>query len=411
MKKSLLGGTALVGALVICGAGALAAEAPEWQFSGNMNFQFYWIEQDYNTALLEASGTTTGGDPVSHLWISARNNPNAPGFQDHGWYFGVDEAELALNVSGTADNGLNYGFKVESQTNTTDTLTADEARISLSGAWGTLQLGDEDGVEDTMNYGGEDLLGAAGGFDGDFDDVLLRNYRLFTGQQQWAAPAFPSIAGDTGDSTKVTYYSPRFAGLQVGASVTPTPNQGDTFKSDRGWEDHYGIGTKYDFSFGDLLIRASAVYSAASSTVTWLNDTAAWSVGGSVGWGPFSLGGNYTDNSDSGTWTIADGDELPSESSYWDVAAGFETGSMYFSAGYFSSKREFAGLDDSTMKTFSLTADYTAAPGLGFYAEIDYITDEYFGGDIDDFSWCDDLGVNQCSNDATVFIMGVSVAF
>ena len=38
--------------------------------------------------------------------------------QGHDWYFGVDEAELALNVSGTADNGLNYGFKIEIQVNT-----------------------------------------------------------------------------------------------------------------------------------------------------------------------------------------------------------------------------------------------------------------------------------------------------
>ncbi len=418
MKKSLLGGTALVGAAVIAGAGALAAEAPEWQLGGNMNFQFYWVEQDYNTALLEASGTTTGGDPVSHIWVSARNNPGASGFQDHAWFFGVDEAELALNVSGTADNGLNYGFKVEIQTNTSDGVVADEARISLSGAWGTLQLGDEDGAEDIMNYGGENLMGAAGGFDGDFDDVLLRNHRLFTGQQQWAAPSFPTIAGDTGDSTKVTYYSPRFSGFQVGASITPTPNRGDSFKSDRGWENHYGIGANYDFSFGDLLIRASAVYSAASSTVTWLNDTAAWSVGGTVGWGPFSLGASFADNGESGTRTMSAGGDLTSESSYWDVAAGFETGSMYFSLGYFSSTREFNGptaalysMGDSSMETVSLTTDYTLAPGLGLYAEIDLISDKYFGGGMGNNSWCDDYGVNQCTNEATVFIMGASVSF
>ncbi|MCH8135941.1 MAG: hypothetical protein IIB77_08195, partial [Proteobacteria bacterium] len=49
---------------------------------------------------------------------------------------------------------------------------ADEARIQLSGNWGTLQLGDEDGAEDSMNYGGENLMGATGGFDGDIGDVL-----------------------------------------------------------------------------------------------------------------------------------------------------------------------------------------------------------------------------------------------
>ncbi len=418
MKKSLLGGTVLAGAAMLAGVDALAAEAPGWQLSGNMNFQFYWIEQDYNTAFLEDSGTTSDGDPVSHIWVLALNNPNSPGIQDHGWYFGVDEAEIVLNVSGTADNGLNYGFKIEFQANTSDSLNADEARISLSGSWGSLLLGDEDGAEDVMNFGGEDLMGATGGFDGDLDDVLLRNHRLFAGQQQWAAPSYPTIAGDTGDSTKISYYTPRFSSFQLGASVTPTPNQGDSFKSDKGWESHYGIGANYDNSFGDLLIRASAVYSMATSNAIWINDTSAWSIGGTVGWGPFSLGANYTDNGDSGTRTLDGGDGLESESSYWDVAAGFETGRYYFSAGYFSSKREFAGptavdwtMDDSTMQTFSLTVDYTAAPGLGFYAEIDLITDEYFGGDIDDFEWCEEYGVNQCSNDATVFIMGASVTF
>ena len=88
--------------------------------------------------------------------------------------FGVDESELQLNVSGTADNGLNYGFKIEINANTSDGTVADEVRLQLSGGWGTLQMGDEDGAEDIMNYGGENLMGATGGFDGDQDDVLLR---------------------------------------------------------------------------------------------------------------------------------------------------------------------------------------------------------------------------------------------
>ena len=106
--------------MIFAGASALAAEAPEWQLSGNMNFQAYWVEQDYNTAFLVSSGTTSGGDPVSHIWVEALIDPVSPGIQDHSWYFGVDEAELALSVWGTADNGLGYGLKVEIQANTTD---------------------------------------------------------------------------------------------------------------------------------------------------------------------------------------------------------------------------------------------------------------------------------------------------
>ena len=47
MKKGLLGSTALVGVVAVAGGAAWAAEAPEWKLSGNMNFQFYWVDQDY----------------------------------------------------------------------------------------------------------------------------------------------------------------------------------------------------------------------------------------------------------------------------------------------------------------------------------------------------------------------------
>ena len=394
MKKGLLGSTALIGATALMAGAAGAAEAPTWKLTGNANFQIYNIDQNF-LAFTSATGTISG---FPATLVTATILPVASGqHQDHGWYFGVDEAELQLNVSGTADNGLSYGFKIEINANTTDGAVADEARLELSGSWGTLQLGDEDGAEDIMNYGGEDLMGATGGFDGDFDDVLIRVRRVIGGVDAMGiAPSYPTIAGDTGDATKVTYYSPRFSGFQVGASVTPQPSlAGDNFKMDSGlFEDHYGIGANYDNSFGDLRIRASAVYSAASSTITGVEDISAWSVGGIVGFGAFSVGANYTDNGDSvSVW----GPNV--ESSYWDVAASFETGPIYLSAGYFASERTISNdgaPGDSTFTTVSLTADYSVAPGLGVYAEIDLIEDEYFG---------------IFTNDATVLIMGANVSF
>ncbi|MBE9556630.1 MAG: porin [Proteobacteria bacterium] len=384
--------------------------------TGNANFQFYYVDQDFNTSVDASSWSNSPADIGSWAVYATDGNP---GLQDHGWYFGVDEAELQLNVSGAADNGLNYGFKIELNANTTDNAMADEVRLQLSGGWGTLQLGDEDGAEDVMNYGGENLMGATGGFDGDYDDVLFRNFETYNGVEQMAAPSYPTIVGDTSDATKVSYFSPRFSGFQVGASLTPTPQSGDGFKSDKAWENHIGIGANYDNTFGDLRIRASAVYSGASSTTSpntdfLLNDISAWSVGGIVNWGAFGLGANYTDNGDSGMWDLSN-EGRTSESSYWNVAASFETGPLYFSAGYMSSVRDYSGTDpyyvaapDSTFENIALTVDYTMAPGLGIYAEVDLISDEFIGGG----AVCEDNwgGIN-CSNDATILIMGANVSF
>ncbi len=450
MKKGLLATTALVGAGALGGGAALAAEAPEWKLGGNMNFQLYWADPENSGTKVGAGATKTFDAGATKVWLDRIQvwDTNDTGFQEHGWYFGVDEAELALNVSGAADNGLKYGFKIEIQVNTNDTKVADEARIQLSGDWGTVQLGDEDGAEDIMNYGGENLMGATGGFDGDQDDYLFRaggdvthaeflinddQTTLFhiTSQNgnslSLAAPSYPTIAGDTSDKTKITYYSPRFSGFQVGASITPTPNNGDNFKSDGSWENHYGLGANYDATFGNLHLQASAVFSSAANADEEFEDYSAWSVGGIVGFGPFSIGANYTDNSDSGqplVWDDGTNRFEPTgiETSSWNVAASFDTGPMSFAVGYFAGNIDWgtyysgAGLNgalgwvdggsgEGDFTTISLTADYKMAPGLAVYAEYDMIDDEtgiepgvFFGGVPSD-------------NSMSLFILGVNVSF
>ncbi|MBE9558309.1 MAG: porin [Proteobacteria bacterium] len=468
MKKGLLGSTALISAVAMISGTASAAEAPTWKLTGNANFQFYWVDQDASgtgAATWDdgdetwAVGTKVGTSSTGSqklLWPLGMYETGAAGVQEHDWYFGVDEAELQLNVSGTADNGLNYGFKIEINANTTDNTVVDEARLQLSGGWGTLQMGDEDGAEDIMNYGGENLMGATGGFDGDQDDYLYRagGGVISASHASWtstdgtkffqielvgddasmnlAAPSYASIAGDTSDQTKVSYFSPRFSGFQVGASITPTPNNGDNFKEDGDWENHIGLGANYDNSFGDLRIRASAVYSTRSNVaqgngpdgITDLYEgVSAFSVGGIVGWGPFSLGANYTDNGDSGQpivqdWVAGAYATAPIETSYWNVAAGFETGPMYFSVGYFASTLEFGPFDDSTYEHLALTADYTVAPGLSAYAEINMISDELLGGGISDV-WIEGdpepiagPGYSlSSSNDTTSLVLGMNISF
>ncbi|MCK5274877.1 MAG: porin, partial [Alphaproteobacteria bacterium] len=194
----------------------------------------------------------------------------------------------------------------------------------------------------------------------------------------------------------------RFSGFQVGASLTPVvetrkggpgTDEGDEGpKADGDFENAIGLGANYDNSFGSLRVRASAVYATASSNLTGIEDVSAWSVGGIVGFGPFSVGANYTDNGESAR-VVGSG----VESSYWNVAASFETGPIYLAAGYMASSLEGTGFED-TMETISLTADYSVAPGLAVYGEIDLISDEY------------DLGPTV-TNDATIFIVGANVSF
>ena len=371
MKKGLLGSTALIGATALMAGAAGAAEAPTWKLSGNVNFQVYVPDQDI-TLFQTANGKITDSGTIA----------TADLIQDNALFFGVDESELKLDVSGTADNGLNYGFKIELNANTDDGAAADEARIQLSGGWGTLQLGDEDGASDIMNYGGENLMGATGGFDGDGDDVA----------SSIASFLFPDLTGDTSDSTKISYYSPRFSGVQVGASYTPTRGSGDvTTGDDQVFQQNIEAGANYDNSFGGVRVRASGVFVSASyEGGNAIEDISAFAVGGILGFGPFSVAASYADNGDSGSVVGSGFDDT-----YWNAAASFETGPAYFSVGYIQRTFEQTGFADFEPSAIAVTADYTVAPGLGVYAEF-----VAYDGD------------NATpSIDANVFILGVNVSF
>jgi hypothetical protein len=377
---------------------AHGAEAPVWELSGDVNFQIYAVDQKHD------------GSPGAALGPDLDNDGNTDATQTQAYYFGVDEAELQLHVSGTADNGLNYGFKVEINANTDDGRMADEVRLQLSGRWGTVQLGDEDGAEDIMNYGGETIMGATGGFDGDHDDVLVLDFEQFS-------PRRPDLFADSGDATKISYFTPRLGGFQAGVSITPTMTEGDAFKTDRDYEDHYGVGINYDKGFGDLRLRASAVYAMMYRTAvfeaTWpgSHNPNSWQVGAVVDWRGFAIGAGYGFNKDSNL--IAPVGIVPPDPAdewwdgskdywFWDVAVGYGAGPLYLSTGYFRSEGNFGAGDNVTgdqwYEHFALTVDYAIAPGLMAYAEVDLIED-----------WSD-FGPAR-ANDATLIILGANVSF
>jgi hypothetical protein len=138
MKKLLLGTTALVGASFMATA---AMAKPEVRLGGFFNFQVGMATQDH-----EGFGPSPGG-------VSATNPERGYGF--------LTDNEIIVRVSDKLDSGLAWSLKIELEANTddassggndgaTDASTADEAVLTLSGAWGQVFFGSEDGPADTM---------------------------------------------------------------------------------------------------------------------------------------------------------------------------------------------------------------------------------------------------------------------
>jgi hypothetical protein len=266
------------------------------------------------------------------------------------------------------------------------TNNSDEVWTWLEGNWGRIQLGDKDGAEDQMIYDAGLTQSGVGGIDGDVD-------RWFNNVGN--AASFPDIS-DTSDATKVTYYTPRIAGIQVGASFTPQTNSSgqdvadDTPGGSSAFENHVGVGINYKETFNNVDVGIAAVGAFGDAVNQDREDAGAWAVGGFVGYAGFTLGASYGDNGDTRGGTSDVDDDF-----FYDVGLGYSMGPWSASVGYIHGEFEQGSTDDE-FDNFAVSGGYTYAPGLYVYADLLFVSADSAGTD---------------DNDGTVLLLGHVLSF
>jgi len=349
MKKLLLGTTAIVGASFMATA---AMAKPEVRLGGFMNFQVGMATQDR-----EGFGPSPGG-------VSATRPERGYGF--------LTDAEVIIRVSDKLDNGLNWSLKIEMEANPddgstspTDASTADELVLTLSGSWGQVFFGSEDGPADTMKTGGKRATGDAGtgGVAGDF-----RRWVNWT----TASTRFWSNAADvrdTSDASKIAYITPRFAGFQAGVSFSPDRDEEGRFRSpdnDGTEQSFWEGGINYDQKFDQFRVNVAAVGNLADNENNQREDTRTWHVGAMVGFGGLNIGAGYGQDKSSRLSKAA----TNGETTGWDVAIGYSMGAWDFGIGYF---RTEAGRINSTgehvLQVATVGVTYDLGNGLSTYLE------------------------------------------
>ncbi|WP_158047463.1 porin [Skermanella pratensis] len=275
-----------------------------------------------------------------------------------------NEVEIHVAADGKADNGLLYGARIELENEGAGGgIVTDEASVYLGGAWGRLELGDQDGAADqlfvfapTVGNGqiDEDWFDFAGP-DIDTDDLLLPT--------------------DTSDSTKITYMTPKIGGLRAGVSYTPQfdsegqnvvaldPTDPDT---DNLYKDliEAGIGYEREVAGFSLEIGAGYVHGDANDG-TEAEDFDAWGVGAQVGYQGFKVGGAYNDNGDS----LIETDDPDAKS--WNVGVSYEADAWGVAAQY--QKVDLPGRD---IDIYGLGAAYQVASGLTVGPDLIFFDDD-----------------------------------
>jgi outer membrane protein OmpU len=308
---------------------------------------------------------------------------NGTSLQYKGLQF-IQNGEIFFTGQTKLDNGTSIGIRVELEgwnppiTSATGAVganrTIDKAYLLAVGDWGRMEFGAKDDAAYIMYYGAPSALLGFGFFKHNTDFSWTNPTANGFNMAAFRISA-STIDAEYGSVNRINYYTPRFAGLQVGLSYAPkiqpktqpgsisaqAPGPGKAGgicgfsdattangcpTNDNSWQDAVAIGANYLNKFGDVSIAVFGAYSymsfvpglapvaSAANIVNGANLTswkqavvglqlgyAGFTVGGSFGWENNGIGSNYYSGGDNDTRT-------------WAASVMYETGPWQMSAGF-----------------------------------------------------------------------------
>ncbi len=369
MKKLLLGSTALMAAGALAASPAVAEEAISLSVGGYYQSVFSVVDQD-------VTGTN---------WheVNVRQ-----------------EGEVHFTGKTTLDNGLTVGVNIQLEA-VAQGDQLDEQFVFFSGDWGKLNIGAENSASYLMGYAAPGVgLG-----------VNSPNFYLFSPQ---GAASTNNITTAVSDANKLTYFTPRFSGFQLGVSYTPNidARAGDrqTFglNTDDDFGDHanyFSIGANFVESFNGVDVAISGVYERGetenSSTTTFTftytttpvaggslagglttvtttttgvtDDDEAWQIGVNVGFSGFTIGGSYGEDNNGLNGNF--------DSIGWDIGGSYSTGPWGVSVAYFHSETELGtGNGDDERDLVEGAVSYALGPGIKIVGSIQFMDEQNDSG-------------------------------
>lgn len=307
------------------------------------------------------------------------------------------EGEIVFSGKSTLDNGITFGVNVQLEAETcADQI--DESYMFVEGKFGRVIIGSEDPATDNMFYGAPVAIAGVG---------LDTPDDLFTSPGANAVATPVSIVNISGDSEKVTYFTPRFAGFQLGLSYTPENCQevggtcGGTYSgfsadNNAGQQSEIvEIAANYSRSFGAVDVNVYGGYANGDLEVAAVGaeDQKQWGIGGQVGFAGFTLGGSYKEDNLATSGSNTDRTDYAVGLSYatgpWTVGAAYAYGEV--EAG--------AGLGEDEVDGYQVGAQYALGPGITLTGGITY------------WDFQDNLNAPGAENQSTEFVIGTLIEF
>lgn len=400
MRKVLLATSALV---AFAGA-AQAAESPiTVNVGGYVDFRAGFFREASN------NGTIAAATPAARRDADFEN-----------------EFRLNIEAVGKAGRGIEYGGLIslwngaeynDGFTGGQNGVRVNQAYVWLSGAYGKAVFGDDHGASDLFVYAPTVGEGQIDGTYTDFTDPRT----LFVIQ--------PTYIDNTENSTKVTYYTPKFGNenhkVQAGVSYTPNfyDNGQNVVKYNASSstllngtntapvQDYLEAAAQYTGQYGDIGTKLSATIASGNGESTALvptRDFTSWGVGGQVMWNGLTVGGSYVD---AGTFGTTAGQSR--EQGAWTFGAKYEMNKVAVAASFLDGRGYNNGFSVASVggrdanyvndqKVYGVGATYTWFPGLTTAADAVFVR-QHRAGTISG----DEVGDNA----ANIFVVSQRITF
>ncbi len=316
--------------------------------------------------------------------FTAYSSSDVAGFtgDDHDGFDILLNGEISFKPSITLDNGLTFGGKIVLEENG-EADAVDEAYLFIDGSFGQVLLGSSHSAGHKMAYGAPDVTwvgvnsgsltsfipfhGPVAGFNRG-DDVFRKTL----------GTTFIENDGNDKDAGRITYYTPRFAGFQLGVSYardeSDNPNPGTDCS--RKTCEYFDIGANYVRSFGEYSIGISGRYGIGDNNRFDDLDPEIWGLGAVLKYGGFTIGGSFAEQNN------GRGGGLDGEA--YDLGASYTTGPWAFSFTYFNGQNadnEHIGTGfKEELEIYKIGATYDLGPPRGGSFGEDVFTGYSSGG-------------------------------
>ncbi len=296
---------------------------------------------------------TVGG--FMEQWFGYTDGPaNNQGFDQQS----DGEIEFAPEIA--LDNGLTVGVSVQLEAKT-DGDQIDQQFLFVEGSFGRLVMGSENSAPYLMSI---TVPSAGAGLDsGDLPNWIA-------GMNGFLINTANNFAADEDSSEKVSYFTPRFAGFQLGVSYVPQLQEdidAPANNNDATRDDAFGVAVNFDHEFGDFTLGASAGYMHYGDDAAAAGEAPEnLAFGLSLGYGGFTVAGAYNDLNDSVAGDIES----------FGIGALYDAGPFSVSLGYIYGEDKGA---DSDSNAFELGGSYVLGPGVSAVGSIFYGEQETAG--------------------------------